>query len=181
VVNGGFEVFDANAMPTGWIPKATIASDKVKCNTETNIHAYAGECAFRFDFTGDTNISRALVQFVADPSIITANDVLMVKAAAKGSNLTLPGKIQVRLIYANGTRDKVSFNTSTGTFSYILYSQSFVAAETPTQVRIRLQTPGGSGKFFVDEVSLFWMPARGGSALSAKGDTEILLPPPPAK
>jgi predicted outer membrane repeat protein len=160
IVNGGFEVdADEDKQPDGWTAK-NVSKDKIKCNKETKIVAYAGLCAYQFK--GVPGESSKLQQKPAVTEIAQGNSLTLSLYA--NTKIAAAGKIvNVVLKYVEpdaGTnsdgKDKLSISLAAPTAgeTYENFTASLTVDGTPSKLKVQLMNKSTSGKLFFDEVTL---------------------------
>jgi hypothetical protein len=156
IVNGSFEqAQSANPnVPQSWQASMLTSNDRIVCNKPDKINAADGECAFRFKFEGDTNVTREIWQTVVNPQQVKAGDTLIFSIEAKAKDLTPDGVILLKVKYTDGTSEKIKFNLPAGTYGYDLFTETFVTTGNAATINVWLQMKGGNGTLLLDAVSL---------------------------
>lgn len=181
-MNGSFEQGQAAnpTLPEAWQGLMLTSNDRIVCNKPDKINAADGECAFRFKFEGDTNVTREISQIVLNPQQVQAGDTLIFSVEAKAKTLTPDGVVLLKVKYADGTTKKVKFNLPPGTYGYDLFSETFVATGTSNKITVWLQMKGGSGTLLLDVVSLRLLTGNSLIPLVDEVPGGGLVPLPPA-
>jgi hypothetical protein len=151
--NGDFETAGSSGgEAVNWTAKNLI-KDKRKCNKDGKPPvAFAGNCAFMF--TGTAGVKSSIEQMV-NVSSINSGDTLILSAQVNTKNISSGGKIIAKMTYADSSKDKAKISIPPGTSPYAPLSQ-FKQAGTAemTGLKVSVSMKPGSGKFFVDNVSL---------------------------
>lgn len=160
LVNGSFENAGAsNKTAAGWSDNK-LFNAKRKCNKAGKPPvAYSGQCAFMFK--SQAGVSSAITQSPS-AAAISSGDILTFSAALNGSKLAAgAGKLQAKVIYANGTKTKLSPTVPHGTYPYTFQIDSATVTGIPTKVKVKVSVKPGGGKLFVDDVSVLLSPGGG--------------------
>lgn len=160
IANGGFEVdLDADKQPDDWTAK-NVSKDKVKCNKEDKVFAYAGLCAYQFKGVPGENSKlqqKPAVTGVAQGDTLTLSLFVNTKIAAAGKIA------QITLKYVEpdaGTnsdgKDKLIIQLAAPSAGETYENQtvSITVDGTPASIKVQLMNKSTSGKLFLDEVSL---------------------------
>lgn len=174
LVNGGFE--DAGATSgeaLNWTAK-DLVKDKRKCNKDGKPPvAHSGTCAFQF--TGTLGFNSNISQSV-DPAGINAGDTLSLTAWIRGKNITAGGKVMAKVNFGDGSKTKIKFAISPGSYDYTQSIQAKSLTGIPSSVKVVVAMTNGGGKFIIDDASLGVTAA----ARTVSSGTESVLPLPGA-
>ncbi|HEX2623044.1 MAG TPA: hypothetical protein VHL11_22945, partial [Phototrophicaceae bacterium] len=177
LVNNSFEdAGGSNAEALNWTPKNTV-KDKRKCNKDGKPPiSKTGDCTFQFTGTGGINSS--ITQQV-DPSAILSGDTLVLSAWIYGKNISGGGKIQAKLKYGDTGKTKIKFAVLPGSYTYGQFVNAEQTIGTPTTAKVTVIMNSGSGKFYVDDISLA-LTAAGARAASHALPNSVPLPANPS-
>lgn len=155
--NGGFEGADVNKLPLAWTGK-NISKDKRVCNKVSALEgiikqvAYEGHCAFKFK--GVPGEKSKLKQTV-NVSTLGAGDFLLIRAQASGKNVpAAAGKMMVKVIYSDATKEKFTLTFDAATYDYTAFDVENQLDLAPTKFKVQLKYTGTSGKLTLDRVSV---------------------------
>ncbi|NOG48607.1 MAG: hypothetical protein HND48_03520 [Chloroflexi bacterium] len=156
--NGGFEIPGLTLTNAhGW--SATNVSDaKRKCNKDTDgdgtfdkLFANNGECSLQVTAQATANTTATQKPAFANFQL---GDTVVMSAYVSGSSLDASSRIQLIVDYADGSRDKLKIIVPNGTYDFTLMTDSLVAAGTPVDLKLQIKANTGSGKYYVDDITL---------------------------
>lgn len=150
LANGGFET--GPKVPTGWTA-AGLSKDKRKCNNDLVIVSKEGVCAFMFK--GSALEASNLIQTIKGNR--TGN--LWLRGWVKANKATKGGLFFIKVIYQNDTRERFKLPIATGTYDYQFIDQVLVLDAPVKKVVFQVRNRMRSGKFFVDDLSLYMVSA----------------------
>jgi hypothetical protein len=156
LANGGFEEAGATQKDAlNWNETELTTTDRRICNTTTPLKVYAnsGECAFRFQYDGITNLQRKVAQSMALPTVVVG-DTIRLDFWAKANTLTNGVKVQLRLNYTDGTHDLVNLPMPTGTYAYTAFNIEIPVAKALTNMRVMLLAGTSNGSALFDDFSI---------------------------
>lgn len=159
--NRGFENPGGTAKDAAQWTRINADNDWRICNKDPNPPvADTGECAFRF--AGKAGRTTTLTQTI-QPVAVQKDDTIYLGGFVKATQLALTnGDAQLRLIvdYQNGEKDMVIIPVSEGTYDYIgVDAPPLLLARKVKKLRVQVRLINGSGKLFVDTLSLWHIPA----------------------
>lgn len=159
--NRGFENPGSTTKDAAQWTRINADNDWRVCNKAPNPPiAETGKCAFRFD--GKAGRTTTLTQTI-QPGVIKKDDTVYLGGFVKANQLTLAnGDAQLRLIahYQNGEKDSVMLPISAGTYDYIgVDAPALLLTHKVKKLQVQVRLIGGSGRLFVDTLSLWHVPA----------------------
>ncbi len=169
LTNAGFETPGGSNSEAGEWKLKNATKDKRKCNKpeKNKVFAHSGNCAFLFK--GGPGENSKIVQTINAGlnagSSVTASVWAQGKKARSGAVLT------VKIIYTDGTRNKVNVNVDTGTYSYKQFATPTSLGKPANKVKVMFKNKMGGGKLFIDDLAVVYNPAHG---LNEGLDGEVL-------
>lgn len=174
--NGGFEAGTPNGRrPTFW-EFTSLRKDFRQCSRDISITgvgtipvAHSGRCAF--EFRGSASID-ALRQNIRFDSGIPADSPLIFEGYAARNNLpTDAARVRFILFYQDGRKERRNVPIAAGSGGYAPIGLTLTPAEAVglRRVRVNLIYTGGTGRLWLDSLSLRW------------GAPLIAMPPAPGQ
>jgi hypothetical protein len=165
VVNGGFELRTTEGFPVllPWTLK-NPTKDKIVCNKVNRpnkpdkVFSYSGDCAFRFKGVAGENAKlKQDVNFV--PLTLAAGDPLRLQVFTRNIDST-NATIKLRVKYTDGAQTgKIDQNVPQSIYYEEITRDYTLLSANVKKIKISINHKGTSGKFYVDEVSLFYTPS----------------------
>jgi hypothetical protein len=170
LVNNSFETAGSSDKSAANWSEDQMFKARRKCNqTGKPPIAHSGECAIQFK--GVAGVKSTITQ-AADVSSIAAGDTLTLSAWVYAKKLSDgAAKLQGKVSYSDGTKLKLKPVIASGDYPYTLIMASQPVAGTPNSAKVKITLNQGSGKFFIDDVSLLRTPA-------GRSETPSLIPLP---
>lgn len=168
--NAGFEAAGGgNANADSWT-RYNADNDRRVCDQTNLVNVHTGVCAFRF--VGMAGRTTTLTQ-VIKPAVGAAGDSLVLSAFVRAKKLTAQTAVlRIKVVYVDGGKDKVVIRLSGGSYPYQAVSTGLNLTGEVKKLRVQVVMNGGSGRFFVDDVSLMLTPAPEATATNSPTNTK---------
>jgi hypothetical protein len=150
--NGGFEDTNNNDLPEGWKDK-NIGASKATCNkpADGKYPAYQGACSF--EFSGSPDYNGKLSQNASITSV-NVGDTLTLAAVISGNGAEdSAGKVDVKVIYTTGEKDKRTITVPVGSTPFTRYTQELIVGQSVDKIKLSVAYKGKGG-FTIDNVQL---------------------------
>jgi N-acetylneuraminic acid mutarotase len=144
LLNNSFEMLSEEMTPLAWDGK-NLSKDSVKCADA------ADSCTFRFK--GSANENAKLVQTINAPAL-SGNESLNLSGWVKGKNVVDGGRVLVKVIYVDGTVDKLRLKVATGTYDFTNQTDSLQLRGKVAKIKVQIEYKGEKGQFLIDDLSL---------------------------
>lgn len=132
LLNGGFEIdADSDRVPDFWSAVGMTAADGVRCD----LTARTGRCALQI---GAVTLSQRVAFGTADQ-----DDLVTLTGFAQGQNVAVGASLQLLVIYADGTRARITLPIASGTTRYQKLTGSLTLIGPVSRMIARINGVGG--------------------------------------
>ena len=168
LADGNFEA-KQDGIDSGWKVQ-NGSKDKFKCSKPNkSAVAYEGECAF--SFSGGAGESSKLSQNIKSDALV-AGQTLALSGMFKAEALPEgAAQVRVKVVYADGTKDKQSFDLAGGSYDYTAFAQDIAINGTVKKVKLSITFNGETGSLWADFFSATVGELRTGEAGFGTTDT----------
>jgi hypothetical protein len=151
--NSGFEQSNNQSLPQGWKVQ-NIGGSKTVCNkpSDNKYPSYQGICAF--EFRGAPGYNGKLKQNADSTSVAVGNKLILTAMISGSGAVQDLGKVDAKVIFADGTATKLSILVPPGTYSYTRLTQELTVGQGVTKIKLAISYKGASGSFLVDNVQM---------------------------
>jgi hypothetical protein len=152
IANFTFEE-NSNGVPVQWKGKKLGAS-KVVCDTPNAAAypAYQGQCAF--EFRGAPGYKGKLSQNASTTSVVAGNKLVLSAVAATSGVVDGTAKIDAKIVWSDGTSEKLTVNIPGGSAPYSRFFEERVLDRDVSKIKVTASYRGTGGRLLLDNVQL---------------------------
>lgn len=164
VSNGSFQAAASPRQPMAWNALNLAQGDRVRCN-DTNPAGYDDPCAFTFK--GQPRQVPAVLAQRFDVRGLNVGDTLTLSAYFRANNLNGNNQVFLTILHEGAsTPVHLRMRARAGTYGYELHTLEYLITQPIQNMRVRVRSNAGQGRFFVDQVSVLHTSAATGAVLA---------------